>query len=159
MATAEQGFRGEGVLVRVEQQPADLELATRLGITEGDPVVMRLRHMMVERETVQIQEIQESYFPLDLIDGTPLAAPEKMESGTYAALDGIGHGPARVAEEVTARPATDDEQEVLRPGGAKLIVLAVVRTTWDEPGRVVEVLRVAAAADRHVFVYEDLPID
>jgi GntR family transcriptional regulator len=156
-AIAEQGLEGEGQLIRVEQQVATAEMAGRLQVPEGSLLVVRRRHMRVEREIVQVQE---SLLPLELVKGTPLAGPAKVVSGIWPALAAIGHPPTSATWELQWRPATEDEQAVLRPGGRPpLIVVEILRTTRDDHGRPVEVWRVTAAADRHRIVFEDRPID
>ncbi len=76
--------------------------------------------------------------------------------GTYAALQAIGHPPAFITEQVTARMPTPDEASILRPADG-VPVLVITRTTRDAERTVWEVLHVTAVADRTVLVYEDLP--
>jgi GntR family transcriptional regulator len=147
---------GRGEVVTVEEQPADAEVAARLELAEGDPVVYRRRHMHAAPDDGVVQ-IQETRLPLELVRGTLLARRAKVVCGTYAALAQIGYPPARVTEEVAVRMPTPEEATILRlaPG---VPVLTVVRLTRDASGRVLELLNVTADGERTVFVYEDLPL-
>ena len=108
-------------------------------------------HAGDEDEVVQIQE---GYFPGELVRGTPFAGPERIIKGTYAALEALGHAPTWITEEVTARMPTPEEATVLPPPDG-VPVLVVVRITRDAERRVWEVLKVVAVVDRTV-VNEDL---
>ena len=145
---------GRGELVAVEERSADAEVAARLEIAEGDPIVYRRRHMHADPDDGIVQ-IQEGRFPLDLVRGSVLAGKAKVTQGTYPALAQIGHPPASVSEEVGVRMPTLEEASILRlaPG---VPVLTVVRLTRDAAGRALELLSVTAHGERTRFVYEDL---
>lgn len=155
VATRRAGVSGHLQLVAVEQLPADAELAVRLEIDEGDPVILRSRHMYADNRLVQLYD---GYYPLDFIEGTEFVTSAILEGGTYAAFDRIGRHPQRATEEVGARAPTPEEAQLLHLG-AGVPVLTTTRTTRDTTGRVLEVLQVVASADTNVFVYEDLPLD
>jgi GntR family transcriptional regulator len=140
-------------MLAVEHQTADSELAYRLGIDNGAPVVLRSRMMLADGHPTQIQN---AWYPLDLVDGTELAGPEKIVDGVFAALERMGHPPASATEEVAARAPTPEEAAMLRLG-AGIPVLVVTRTTRDSD-RVVEVLEVVASGEATILAYEDLPL-
>lgn len=155
VATRRAGVAGHLQLVTVEQQPADAELAVRLELDEGAPVILRSRRMYADNHLVQLYD---GYYPLDLVEGTELASSAIIDGGTYAAFERIGRHPERATEEVGARAPTPEETRLLHLG-AGAPVLTTTRTTRDSAGRVLEVLQVVASADANVFVYEDLPLD
>lgn len=93
--------------------------------------------------------------PRDLVAGTDLETPRLITEGTYQVLERIGHPAIVCSEELTARMPTAREAELLRPN---VPVVSVLRLTRDKEGRVLQALRIVTAADRNVFVYEDLPI-
>jgi GntR family transcriptional regulator len=150
------GIPGYGELVIVERRAASDEVAAGLGISVGAQFVYRRRYMHAGEPDAIIQ-IQEGHLPLDIVEGSPLAGIEKVTQGTYGALETIGHVPVRVTEEVTARMPTYSEATVLRLKSG-VPVIQITRSTYDAGSRVVEWLVVTAAADRNVFVYEDLPL-
>jgi GntR family transcriptional regulator len=147
-----QGVNGRMTIVAVDRLAAEAEVAAQLELDDGAPVVRRVRHALIDGRPVQLQR---SYFPAAVVDGTPLAAPAFLERGTFATLRAIGRPPARITEEITAGPPTADEAAVLGSGP----VLRVVRLTRDAVGVALELLYVAASADRHAFLYENLPIE
>jgi GntR family transcriptional regulator len=147
-----QGINGRMTVVAVDRLPAEPEVAARLELEDGAPVVRRVRHALIDGRPVQLQR---SYFPAALVDGTPLAEPAFLERGTFATLRAIGWPPARISEEVTAGLPTSEEAAVLGTGP----VLRVARVTRDGSGTALELLNVAASAERHVFTYDELPIE
>jgi GntR family transcriptional regulator len=147
-----QGIDGRMTVVAVDRLAAEAEVAAQLELDDGAPVVRRVRHALIEERPVQLQR---SYFPAAVVDGTLLAEPAFLERGTFATLRAIGRPPARITEEVTAGLPTSDEAAVL--GAAP--VLRVVRLTRDAAGAALELLYVTASAERHVFLYENLPIE
>jgi GntR family transcriptional regulator len=147
-----QGIDGRMTVVAVDRLAASPEVAAMLELEEGAPVVRRVRHALIDGRPVQLQR---SYFPAAVVDGTPLAEPAFLEAGTFATLRAIGRRPATITEEVTAGLPTGEEFAVVGTGP----VLRVVRVTRDAAGAVLELLQVAASADRHVFTYENLPIE
>jgi GntR family transcriptional regulator len=152
-ACADQGVDGRTVVTGVDREPADATVARRLGRPEGTELVHRARLMLVGDRVAQIQD---SWMPVDLVEGTPLAGTEKIVGGAYAAMAAAGFAPDRVTEEVTARQPTTEEQSRMQTDGAP--VFEIWRTTRDAAGRVVEVLRVVANASLSTLVYDDLPI-
>lgn len=150
------GIPGYGELVMVERRAATDEVAAGLGIEVGTPIVYRRRYMHAG-EPDSIIQIQEGHLPASVVDGTILAGVEKVTQGTYAALGSIGHPVVRITEEVSARMPGYSESALLRlRSGVPVIV--VNRTSYGADGRAVEWLVVTAAADRSIFVYEDLPL-
>lgn len=152
--TRRAGVAGDVELIGVERIPADVELAHRLEIEEGALVVVRRRHLLAEGVVVQLYD---GYYPLALVEGSPLAESQTRIGGVANTFATIGITPTTATEEVTARSATSEEARALQlPAGAP--VLAVVRTTRDQDGRVVELLRNVATGSAITLVYEDLPL-
>jgi GntR family transcriptional regulator len=155
-ACATQGVTGYTEMILVQRRPADLAVATGLNVPVGTDVVCRRRHMHLT-DPDRVIQIQEGYLLAEMVTGTDLARPAKVVDGIYPALERIGHGPARITEEVSARMA--DPTEILAFGSRiPMPVLELRRRTFDTAGTVVEWLIVVAAADQSVFVYDDLPL-
>ncbi|MGH8908853.1 MAG: GntR family transcriptional regulator [Egibacteraceae bacterium] len=147
------GMSGEVRLTAVERQSADADLAYRLGIEEGAPVIMRGRHMLADGRLLQLFD---AFYPADLFEGTELEAPELASGGIYGALTRLGFTPDRAHEEVSARAATVEETRLLNlaPG---VPVLVISRMTYDVSGRALEASDLIASADANVLIY-DLPL-
>lgn len=149
------GIVAETRLTAVEQQRANADLAQRLGIEEGDPVILRSGQMLADDSLIQVWN---AWYPLELVEGSELAQPQKIVDGAYAALDRIGHHPQHVTDEIIARAPTPEEATLLRLGTG-VPVLTLTRSTKGTSGQLLEVLQVVANAESNVFLYEDLQLD
>src|SRR5882724_12174931 len=111
-----QGIRLENTEMRilsVEVVAADAQLAAWLEVPKGAEVTVRRRHWIIDDDVLQLFD---SYFPRDLVRGTPLDGPTMVERGSYAALEAAGERPASFTEEISARPATPEEAATLHIG-------------------------------------------
>ena len=139
--------------------PAPAEVATALELDPGTPVLAR---HFVFRAKGRAEQISDSYYPADLVRGTPVADPanEPWPGGNIAQLATLGVLVSRVTETVTARMPTADERAVLQiPAGVP--VLAITRIMYAGPGggRPVEVAAdIVLPADRTQLHY-DIPLD
>ncbi|MCS7479776.1 GntR family transcriptional regulator [Umezawaea endophytica] len=95
-----------------EVEPSRL-VAEALAVAEGQPVVVRRRVMSLDGRPV---ELTDSYYPVSIARGTRLAEARKIPGGAITLLAELGHAPAHVREEVSARPATAEERELLDLG-------------------------------------------
>ncbi|GAA1769757.1 GntR family transcriptional regulator [Nonomuraea bangladeshensis] len=149
------GRDGTMRLISVERGPAELEIARALQLSVGATVVRRDRHALVDGQVVMLDS---AYYPLALVDDTPVAGSGKVDGGVLAALIAAGvlnPATARVRELVGARAATKDEAGVLRirPG---VFVLTAERVTLDGEAQPVELLRRTANPRRIRFQTDDL---
>jgi GntR family transcriptional regulator len=150
----EQGQAPEQRLLEVATATAPAEVAIRLGIEDGSPVVVRRRLFLADGEPVALCD---SYYPPDLADGTPLAKDRRIRGGVHALMEDPS-GPirrriARSIDDLISRMPTPQEAASLRlPQGVP--VTRVLRTLFDSDDRPVEVQEIIAAADRHEFRYE-----
>jgi GntR family transcriptional regulator len=152
--TLEQGQAPEQKLLEVATVSAPAEVAIRLGIEDGAPVVVRRRVFLADGEPVALCD---SYYPLGLAEGTPIAKSRKIRGGVHALIEDPA-GPirrriARSVDDLISRMPTPHEAEtlLLPPGVPVTRVLRAVLDGDDEP---VEVQDTVAAADRHEFRYE-----
>lgn len=143
------GMRGTQQLTEVGEVAAPDDVGGLLGIEPGTTVIVRRRVMLLDDEPVQLAD---SYYPLDLVYGTPIAEPRKLPGGTVAALERLGLELGDFEEHVTARAAAPDERQALRLADG-VPVLILTRTTYTTDGRSVEVSQAILAADRHQLTY------
>jgi GntR family transcriptional regulator len=151
---AEQGQKAEQRLLEVVMVAAPPDVAIRLDIDEGAPVVVRRRLFLVEEEPAQLCD---SYYSAALAQGTKLAEPRRIRGSAYAVIEDpagpIGRRIARTVDDVVSRMPTPREAEALRmPPGTP--VLRVLRTVYDAHDAPVEVQEAIMAADRHELRYE-----
>ena len=152
--TLEQGQAPEQQLLEVATISAPTEVAIRLGIEDGSPVVVRRRVFLADAEPVALCD---SYYPVGLADGTPIAKARKIRGGVHALIEDPS-GPirrriARSVDDLMSRMPTPREAAALRlPQGVP--VTRVFRTVLDSNDEPVEVQETIAAADRYEFRYE-----
>lgn len=149
-ATTHQGISGRTDVIAVEHRPADAEISALLEIPAGTMTIHRLQHMFAGDNVTQIQQ---TWLPLSLAEGTPLAADGKIVGGIYRTLAGLGHPPATAREIVTSRMPWHDEAEVLQLEMGSP-VLAVTRVTRDRTGTALTVTEAVMVADRVQLVYD-----
>ncbi len=141
-------------IIRIGQEPAPREAASRLGIEPGEPVLVRARRYLADGEPM---ELATSYVPWRMAEGTAMVEPNPGPGGIYARLEETGHVLTTLTEDVTARMPTPEEVRALRlaPG---VPVLHLIRTAIDQAAVPVEVCDTVMAADRYVLTYA-LPAD
>jgi GntR family transcriptional regulator len=151
----EQGQRPEQQIRSVATIGAPAEVAMRLNVDEGSPVVVRRRAFLLEGQPVGLCD---SYYPADWASGTAIEQSGRIRGGVYALIEDP-NGPiqrqiARSVDDLVARMPTHEEAVELRlPPGVP--VLRVLRTVFDSDDLPVEVQDSVVAADRHEFRYEE----
>lgn len=126
-------------------RPAPADIASDLGIQEHQPA---FRRDMVWRIDGLAQRISRSWFPLDLVEGTPMTDPDRQPwpGGVIAELAALGLTPTTFDEDVIARMPLPDEAYTLRVrGGVPVLVVYRVGRTRD---RVVEVAEIVLPSDK-----------
>lgn len=151
-ACAGQDLRGWTQVTGVSEVAADDLVAGELGIEPGAPVIRRDNRMHVGDHVAQLQE---TYLPLALFAGTPLAGPDLVTGGIYRGLADAGHPPAVADEVVTGRMPTPDEADALTLELGSP-VLDLRRTTRDRAGRAVVHVHIVVSADRVSLAYRQL---
>lgn len=157
-AEAESQGHTAGQLMReLGETPAPAAVAQRLGVTVGTPVWVRRRTTLVDDRPNQLAD---SFYPLDLVDGTLIKQENTGPGGGYARLEDIGkirHGDGyeldKIREEWSVRMPTGPESVALRlPAGTPVVDL--IRTTFDTTSAPVEVMLAVMAGDMVQMAYE-----
>ena len=129
---------------------APANVAERLGLeAEKDLVVVRKRVRSVDETPYQLAD---SYFPEELVRGTPLMEPRSV-SAPGGVLASIGRPQARYVDEIVVRmpkPAESDRLDI----AAGTPVAEVTRTGYAEDGTALRVMVTVTPGDRNVLVYE-----
>lgn len=134
----------------VEELPADGEVAAHLRVEVGTPVAVRRRIMYADDEPLQLGD---SYYPLDIVHDSKIMDPADIVEGTDQVLEDLGHVPTRYEDEITWRMPTPEETDKLAIA-AGTPVGRLLRTTFDQNERPIEVYLVILPADRHVLLYD-----
>jgi GntR family transcriptional regulator len=147
---AAHGGTGTQRLLGVEEVAASATIAAALGLTAGDPVVVRHRLMLFDERPV---ELVDSFYPARIARDTRLADPRKIPGGAVAFLADLGYPPRHVREDVSARLASPHERTVLQLGEPSC-VLQLARTLSTDDDVPVETSVMTMVADNRRLRYE-----
>jgi DNA-binding GntR family transcriptional regulator len=138
------GQRPTTQVLSLETVDADAQVAERLRIEEGQPVV-RLERLRSARDNPIAK--MTNYLPRSVVD---FGAEDLAESGLYALLRRGGVHLHSATQTVGARPATSAEATLLgEPRGSALLTMQ--RETMDDTGTIVEYATHLYAASRYSF--------
>lgn len=147
--TARQGLTARQEIRELAEVPAPEAVAERLGVPVGTVVWVRRRTTFIEDRTHQLAD---SYYPLDLVEGTRVRKENTGPGGSFARLEETGIRLSEIREELAARMPTATESSALGlPPGTPVVELT--RTTFETAGRAVEVMCAVIAADMSTFDY------
>lgn len=138
----------------VEELAVEADIAAHLRVEVGTPVAVRRRIMYADDEPLQLGD---SYYPLSIVQDSKIMNLADVVEGTDQVLEDLGHTPTRYEDEITWRMPTAEETAKLRMVTG-MPVGRLLRTTFDQHDRPVEVYIVILPADRHVLLY-DVPAD
>ncbi|MFE0104495.1 GntR family transcriptional regulator [Streptomyces sp. NPDC059009] len=147
---AELGMEGAQRTGQIREIPVPDEVAPYLDLEPGEPVVLRPRVMLADGEPV---ELADSYYPLDVARGTPLAEHQLVRGGPYAAMAEAGLSPETYEEEIGVRPALSGERSALNLSGEEAVI-SLIRTVYGRDERPLECCVMVLRADRHKLKYE-----
>ncbi len=125
-------------------------IATRLGIEPGSSVYVRRRLRFVDGEP---SNTADTYYPREIVEGTPIAEPGDVLPSAYAVLDELGLGwTDEPSDELICRRATVVEADRfgIQVGDP---VFDILRTRVAADGRPVAVTSIVAPGDRFRVIY------
>ncbi|SHI25547.1 GntR family transcriptional regulator [Streptomyces sp. 3214.6] len=128
--------------------PADVRAA--FGLPADGLAVLRGQILLVDDEPA---ELVESYYPLDIARGTPLAERRRIKGGTPALLTDLGHPPRRSTDRVSARVPTQRQYRALHLTSS-MPVLRTLRVVHSDDDRPVEVTVMVKAGHLYELQYE-----
>jgi GntR family transcriptional regulator len=130
---AEQG-RQAGQQITVAIDEAAPQIAAMLELPERAPVVVRRRLRTLDGMP---HDRADSYYPADLVDGTPIAHPADIPEGVIAFMAAMGHEQVRFSDELSARmPSPEEARELRIPPGVPMLVQHRIGYTETRPVRV-----------------------
>ncbi|EMF51094.1 UTRA domain-containing protein [Streptomyces bottropensis] len=147
---AAQGRRGTQRILYAGEVAAPAEVARLLGSTEGEPVVVRRRLILLDDRP---NELTDTYYPAGIARGTALAGTARIPGGAVTLLARLGHIGALVREDVTADNPDDEERATLRTAPDEP-VLRLTRVTFDRDDRPIQVDRMVMPARSQRLRYE-----
>lgn len=132
---AARGQRGANRILDVAEVPSPKRVARGLGVEAGTPAVLRARIGLLDDEPA---ELVHSYYPVELARGTRLADRRKIPGGSPTLLADMGYPQRGQVDEVSTRPATTEEYELLELP-SDVPVLEVFRVVYSDDRRPIEV--------------------
>jgi GntR family transcriptional regulator len=138
-------------VIEVATRTAPVDIAKRLHLGEGEQALVRRRLRYVDEVPVARAD---SYFPLDLVQGTPIAnEPHHIPRGVLQILNDLGHPVARFTDEISFRMPSPSETRLLRLSTG-VPVVRIIRTAIGSDDKPLEVLDQLLAGDKHVLIYD-----
>jgi DNA-binding GntR family transcriptional regulator len=138
-----------------QESTATADVASRLGIHAGSPVMHTSYRFLSNGRPIQVSE---SWEPLSITRDTPVEYPESSPTaGVVARMDVIQQFVTHVIERVTARAANSEEIQQLQLPTRGAYVLVIDRTHYTED-RAVETCDIIFPGDRYELTYT-IPVD
>jgi GntR family transcriptional regulator len=128
-------------------------VASRLGLTEGDRVLLRRNRYLADDQPVQLAH---TYVPWSIAEGSRFFDEVPEAGGIFAHFERLGHRLVRFQEDVSARMPSPSEAKSLHLGRG-VPVIEVLHTSIDQDGEPFEVTQFILPADRNVLTFE-LPV-
>ncbi|MGR6924144.1 GntR family transcriptional regulator [[Actinomadura] parvosata] len=150
---AQGGHVGTNELREAGEIPAPPDIARDLNLEDEQQVVVRRRIVLLDGTPI---ELADSYYPVSIAGGTPLAHPGKIRGGAVKLLAELGYRAHKVEETVSARPATAEERNLLKLDATDW-VLVLRRVTRDRAGTPYEstVMTMVASGRELRYEYEE----
>jgi GntR family transcriptional regulator len=122
-------------LLEVAEVGPPTDVARALSLPPGGVAVLRHRLMRYNGDPV---ELDWSYYPVEIAQGTKLTGGKKIRGGAPAVLAEQGFPQRDWVDEISVRPPTSEEIRQLELP-AEVQVIRQFRTIFSDDGRVVEV--------------------
>ena len=122
----------------------------RLQLKADELAVVRRRLRYLDGELIYSND---SYYPLSIVQGTPIMSPHDLSPGANQTLADGGHVQVRAIDEIYVRMPTPDEAKRLdlTPGTP---VAEHIITGYDQDDRPVRSVLNILPGNRHVIIYE-----
>lgn len=137
--------------VTVLEAPPPQDIATVLGLAEGESACIRSRRYSLDGRPVLLAT---SYLPLNLVAGSAITRADTGPGGIYARLAELGHAPARYREEIRGAGVPTPGEAARLSIAADRQILRLCRTAFDAERAVVEVNEMTMDAASYVLEYE-----
>lgn len=146
-----QGMTAESELLHVAEVVPPLSVAKALGIASDGTAVLRRQLLKLNGEPA---ELVESYYPIEIANGTAITEPRKVRGGVPTLLAEMGYPFRKSVDRVSARTPTADQGVYLKMPVGELPVLRTFRTVYSNDDQVIEVTVMAKAGHLYELEYE-----
>jgi GntR family transcriptional regulator len=148
-----QGRKARVEVMSITPVPAPGWVASRLGLAEGERVLLRRNRYLADDQPVQLAD---TYIPWAIAEGSRFFEEIPEAGGIFAHFEHLGHRLTRFYEDVRARMPSPDEAKSLHLGRG-VPVIEVFHSSFDQDGTAFEVTYFVLPADRNVLTFE-LPV-
>lgn len=135
-------------LLNVAEVIPPAEVARALNLAPGERTVQRKRLMRHDGDPV---ELDYSYYAVDLVAGTDLAAKRRIKGGAPRVLEELGYPEREFTDRVSVRMPTTEEIEALDL--PEVPVIRQFRTVFSDDNRPVAVNIMIKGGHRYDLVY------
>lgn len=136
--------------IAVELAAPPTDVAARLGLEPADTVVVRKRVRYLDGTPFNTND---SYFPLELVQGSEIMHPADIGRGANVVLAELGAEQTHAVDEIEVRMPTPNEASRLEIGLGVPVAMHRV-TGYTNDGRPVRVVRNVLPGDRHLIAFE-----
>jgi GntR family transcriptional regulator len=149
MADAAEQGRKAGQTIAVAIEEAAPEVASRLEVPDGQLVAVRRRLRVIDG---QAHNLNDTYYPRDISEGTPIEHPADVTQGTIALMRDLGYVQTHYRDDLETRMPMPEEAERLQiPPGVPVLVQYRTGYTTERP---VKLTITVWPGDRTNLVYE-----
>jgi len=146
-----EGQQADQHVLGVERVEPAADIATRLGVAEGEQVLVR-RHLLLA-DTIPVATA-DSYYRTELAGGTALERTDRIEGGAHGYLvDALGLKLDHFTEELRVREPTAAEIDTLQLRTGEPVI-RLLRTLYGSAGQPIQVSDHRLAADKYVLLYD-----
>jgi GntR family transcriptional regulator len=142
--------REPGQVIEVAIVPPPEEVSKRLQLEAGQLVAVRKRVRYLDGEPFNIND---SYFPLDIVRESEIMRPEDIARGANQVLAELGYRQERALDELYIRMPTPEQSHRLELVAGTPVGYHVT-TGYTQEGKPVRVAITVLPGDRHVISYE-----
>lgn len=151
---AKEGRRATQRITFVGEVEPPEDVADSLRLPDAATAVLRKRVLFLDDEPVRLVE---SYYPTELVRGSPIMEAGKIPRGAGAVLLALGYPIRRARDVVYTRMPTPDESRALRLSTGTP-VFCIVCTVCSDDDLPIEVHVMVSGGDRNRLEYE-IPLD
>lgn len=148
----EQGLAGrepsQSIDVSIVEPPP--EVAKRLKLNPGEFAVVRRRVRFLGGEPFYSND---SFFPLPVVQDTPIMAPHDISRGANRVLADHGHVQVKATDEIFVRMPTPDEVKRLDLAPGTPVAVHII-TGYGPSGEPLRCVLNILPGDRHVIIYD-----
>lgn len=146
----EQAGRTPAQTIEVSIVDPPAEVKERLQLDGEELAVVRRRLRYLDGELIYSND---SYYPLTIVQGTPIMSPHDLSPGANHTLAEIGHIQVRAVDEIYVRMPTPDEAKRLDLTPGTPIAEHII-TGYDQDNRPLRCVLNILPGNRHVIIYD-----